>query len=140
MVYVILLLNLVVFGLLAVFIIRFVRSSPEARRAVLRPTKRSVLIVVSVFGLVIAGIITLLVLTFGVAGFRVSNAAKRHLESQYGVASSWSIQLSNHIERSENPKSGSYHISYVYGTQTGAMDADYFELDGQFRVEFRNQK
>ena len=131
MFYVILAINLTLLGLLATFVVRLIRASPEVRREMLRVKRRTVVIIAGAFVVTLLAVGVLVFSTFGLTGIRAVSAAKDYLHEQYGDRDTWDIQLSDHIEHSKKPETGVYHLHYQYGEKEGFLVAEYFERDGK---------
>jgi hypothetical protein len=136
MFYLILAIALLLVGLVAGFIVRFVRASAEKRTEMLRPRRKTILIfagaVVAVFLATSAATLSIL----GLTSVRVSSAASDYLREQFGTRDHWSIQVSDHVERSKKPAAGSYHVHYHYGEKEGLLLAEYFEREGKLVFKF----
>jgi hypothetical protein len=131
MFYLILAIDFLLLGLVVVFVIRLARASPEKRKEMLRPSRKTILIfagtIVAVF--LISGAV--IFSFFGTIGICATLATRDYLKGQFGPRDSWSIALSEHIERSKKPAAGVYQIHYQYGEKEGSLVAEYFEQDGK---------
>jgi hypothetical protein len=136
MIYAIIGVQVVLLALAVAFAVRLYRATPEKRSSMLRPTKRTVLIVC---GVVLTGLVATGAVIFslvGLTGLQAMNAADDYLREQYGPVSSWKVSLSEHVEQSKSPKAGFYRVHYRYGEKTGDLMAEYSERDGKLIFKF----
>ena len=131
MFYVILVINLAILGLVVALAVRLFRASPEKRSAMLRPKKKTILFAAGTFAVFFIVVGAVIFSAFGTAGISVTSAAKDYLREQYGPVDTWTIDLSDHVERSQKPESGLYQIHYRYGDKEGDLVVEYFERDGK---------
>jgi hypothetical protein len=131
MVYLILAANLLILTLVARFVMRLWRASPDKRKEMLRPRKRTVLIFAGLFVAVFLVISTAMISFFGFTGIRAGWAARAYLREQFGARDRWGIQLTHHVVRSKKPQAGVYQANYRYGERKGILEVEYFERDGK---------
>jgi hypothetical protein len=123
----ILILVLLVFGLFAVHVVRFRRSSPEQRREIFRfkALWPSLLLLAGLWAAIGGAILYQLV---GTATGGAFLAAHAHLREQYGWQFRWHLNLSLNREEAE---AGRFRIAYTYGIREGVLLVELRERDGK---------
>jgi hypothetical protein len=137
MFYAFLALDFAVICVLIAIVVRMVRAPrPENRDDARRAKRRSVLYLAGAFSALAIVTASLAIAFVGVTGIRATFAAKNYLRERYGGRDSYSIEVTDHVERSTKPASGTFHFKYRYGELQGVLVAEYVERDGKLVFNF----